>query len=572
MASNHHSKNKRKINAIWWLVTILVSGTLAIEFFVDVPHDHAWQSVVFYLDLALLLGYAIWLLWHALLAKNSLSKWLLQEKLEIFLFSIVLLTLGTPRLSAALIICRLAMGGFVKLLDTKVGHWLNRRLQFRPSQTLALSFIAVILVGTFLLTFPAATTDGLGAPFLDALFIMTSAACVSGLTIHDIGAYYTTFGQGIILFGIQVGGLGIMVLSVSFTAMVGGRMPTRIQAGIGEIVDSSTGDGLKKLMKAVAGITFVMEFFGALLLFFSHGSNFDTLSERAWWAIFHAISAFCNAGITLAENSLVAFVSDPWICGIFMVLITCGGIGFFVIADFMDKKLWSLKNPSTMWARLHLQTKVVLLATLILDVVGLLSFLFLEFDGALSGLDIPTKINAALFQTVSLRTSGFSTVPMGNIAVPTIIFCLVWMFIGASPGSTGGGIKTTTAAVAIMGVRAMLRGRNDVEIMGRRLPYVTVSRSLSMVLISGVIIIVFLMLLSGTQNLPFERILFEVFSAFGTVGFSMDLTKEFDAAGRFLLILLMYIGRIGPLTLALAIGERRGSQRYQYPVGHMAVG
>ena len=255
-----------------------------------------------------------------------------------------------------------------------------------------------------------------------------------------------------------------------------------------------------------------------------------------------------------------------------MVLITCGGIGFFVIADFMDKKLWSLKNPSTMWARLHLQTKVVLLATLILDVVGLLSFLFLEFDGALSGLDIPTKINAALFQTVSLRTSGFSTVPMGNIAVPTIIFCLVWMFIGASPGSTGGGIKTTTAAVAIMGVRAMLRGRNDVEIMGRRLPYVTVSRSLSMVLISGVIIIVFLMLLSGTQNLPFERILFEVFSAFGTVGFSMDLTKEFDAAGRFLLILLMYIGRIGPLTLALAIGERRGSQRYQYPVGHMAVG
>lgn len=560
------------INALRWLVSILVSGTLAIEFFVDVPHDSGWRSIIFYLDLVLIAGYAAWLLWFAFLARDRILNWVLEEKLELLFFFIVVITLGMPRLSAAIIICRLAAGALFRLVDTQIGQWLNHRMQFRPSQTLALSFIAVILVGTLLLTFPAATTDGLGASFMDALFIMTSAACVSGLTIHDIGAYYTIFGQAVILLGIQVGGLGIMVLSVSFTAMVGGRMPARVQAGIGEIVDANTGDGLKKLMKAVAGTTFVMEFLGAILLFFSHSKGFESFSERAWWAIFHSISAFCNAGITLASDSLAAFVSNPWICGIFMVLITFGGIGFFVIADLMDKRLWSLRSPVAMWARLNLQTKVVLIATLSLDVVGLLFFLFLEFDGALSGLGIPTKINAALFQAVSLRTSGFSTVPMGHIAVPTIIFCIVWMFVGASPGSTGGGIKTTTAAVAIMGVRAMLRGRNDVEIMGRRLPYVTVSRSLSMVLISGVIIIVFLMILSGTQTLPFERILFEVFSAFGTVGFTMELTGEFNGIGRFLLIILMYIGRIGPLTLALAIGEKRGSQRYQYPVGRMAVG
>ncbi|MDA0712914.1 MAG: potassium transporter KtrB, partial [bacterium] len=227
---------------------------------------------------------------------------------------------------------------------------------------------------------------------------------------------------------------------------------------------------------------------------------------------------------------------------------------------------------SIIWARLNMQTRVVLLATVILDLTGMLLFLFFEYDGVLAELGIMEKIGAALFQSVSSRTAGFNVVPIATMAPATVLFLLVWMFIGASPGSTGGGIKTTTLAVALMSVRAMLTGRDEVELMGRRIPSVIVNRSLSIILISGVVIIFFLMWMVGTQNLPFERLLFEVVSAFGTVGLSMDMTTKLDNFGRILVILLMFVGRIGPMTMALAIGERSRPKGYRLAEGRLAVG
>lgn len=568
------SKISADKNKSWFLglVSVVIAVVLGIEFIVTIPHDPVFTPIVYILDLLLIAGYLLFIVWGAFQNRGAIISWIKHEKIDLILLSLVLITAYMPRLSAAIVIGRAFLAFCMHLLGTKLGKRISSHLNLRPSQTLALSFIGVILLGTILLTFPAATSDGHGAPFLDALFVMTSAACVSGLLLHDIGSYYTVYGQAVIMMAIQMGGLGIMVLSVAFTAMVGGRIPSRIQAGIGEMLDITSADGLKSLMRAVIATTLFFEFLGAIALFFIAPLSFESFADRLWWSVFHAISAFCNAGITLTPNSLVDWVSYPLFCGVFMVLITAGGIGFFVIADLTDKHTWVVKRPQAVWKRLHLQTKVVLIATFLLDFIGMLAFLYLEFDGALSELDIFSQLNAALFQSVSLRTAGFSTVAMSQIAVPTILFCIVWMFIGASPGSTGGGIKTTTAAVAIMGVKAMLKGRADVETLSRRIPYIIVSRSLSMVLISGVIIIIFLMLLSGTQDLPFEKILFEVFSAFGTVGFTMDLTQQFDAVGRILLILLMYVGRIGPLTLALAIGEQRASQRYRYPVGQLAVG
>lgn len=555
-----------------WLTGILAGFVLSVEFIFDLSVERIWLTVVIAVDVILVVGFSGLLLKGALRSRRDLLRWAIDNKFDLILLVIVYSVVFIPRLAAAILIGRIIIVGAVSLLDTNVGRRLTSSINLRPSQTLALSFILIIFLGGILLTFPAATVDGKGANFLDAIFTMTSAACVAGLTVFDVGLYFTKFGQAVILMGIQVGGLGIMVLSAAFAVFVGGGLPTRRQAGLSEILDVRTSKGLKDLIVAVAATTAVMEFFGALVLFFLWGYDFPSFSERAWWSIFHSVSAFCNAGISLSPNSLVRWVADPYVCGIFMILITAGGIGFYVIADLTNPNVWKVKRPLAVWNRLHVQSRVVLTATLLLNAMGMLLFLFFEYDGALAGLSIPAKINASLFQAVTLRTTGFSTVALANIAIPTIMFSAVFMFVGASPGSTGGGIKTTTAAVCFMAVRSMLRGKDRVEMFGRTIPSVIVNRSLSIGLIASLVIVVFIIILSATQVMPFEKLFFEVVSAFGTVGLSMDLTKEFDSVGRILVAILMYIGRIGPLTMALALGERVKVRGIDLPKGRIAVG
>ncbi len=243
-----------------------------------------------------------------------------------------------------------------------------------------------------------------------------------------------------------------------------------------------------------------------------------------------------------------------------------------MIADLTDARVWRVKKPRAVWNRLQIQTKVVLTTILIMDILGTLLFLFFEYDGALRGLNVGTKIFTSYFQAVSLRSAGFSLVDIGGIAGSTVIFCIAFMFIGASPGSTGGGIKNTTAAVSIMALRAMLRGREDVELFGRRVDPSVISRSLSIMIVSATVVAIFATLLLATQELRFENLLYEAVSAFGTAGMSMDTTGSLDNTGKIILVVLMYIGRIGPLTLALAIGERKLSQNYRRPLGSIAVG
>jgi trk system potassium uptake protein TrkH len=336
-----------------------------------------------------------------------------------------------------------------------------------------------------------------------------------------------------------------MVLSAAFAVLVGGTIPSRRQMGLREVLDISTPEGLKSLIKAVTAATLVTELLGALVLFWLARSHIPVVNERLWWSIFHAISAFCNAGISLSSTSLADFVNDSTLCLVFMVLITIGGIGFFVISDLMDSEVWVVKKPKAVWARLQIQTKVVLIATIILNSLGMLLFLFFEYDGALHGLPAGQKIVASLFHAISLRSAGFSLVPMDGLSAPAVLFSIGFMFIGASPGSTGGGIKTTTAAISVMALRAMLRGREEVEILGRRM---------------------------ATQDIRFDKLFFEAVSAFGTVGLSMDTTTSLNNTGRLIIICLMYVGRIGPLTMALAIGEKKFAQGYQLPRGRIAVG
>jgi len=547
-------------------------SVLVIEFIFDLKRNLFWHKIVLTFDIFIIFSYFVLTLRIARFYRYRLEDLVRNNKADTAYLLAVCSVLFITRLAAALVIARLIVSLLLRILETRWGHKLVHALNLRPSQTLALSFLGIMTVGSLLLTFPAATTDGRGASFINALFTITSACCVAGLSVMDVGFEYSRFGQAVILCGIQAGGLGIMVLGAAFSVLVGGLIPSRRQAGLSEVLDVSTPEGLKSLIRSVAGTTVAMELIGAVCLFFLTADRIPGLRARIWWSIFHSVSAFCNCGIGLSKASLTGFVNDPITCMVFMILITSGGLGFLVFSDLTNKQVWQVKTIHGVWARLQIQSKVMIISTILLNSFGTLLFLFFEYDGALRGLSIDSKIMAALFQTVNMRSSGFNSVPLGNLAGPSIMMGIAWMFIGAGPGSTGGGIKITTATISAMAVRAMLRGRQDVELMGRRMMPDIVSRSLAIVLTSGIVVGVFLTLLLATQNIAFDKLFFETVSAFGTVGLSLDTTTSLNNMGKFLIVCVMYVGRTGPMTLALAVGERKNSQSYKFPKGHIAVG
>jgi trk system potassium uptake protein TrkH len=566
------SSLRTKFAWFWSLATLSFLGVLILEFSFDLSKETRLYRLAIGLDFAVVLGFLAYLAYGAYLMRTQFWAFVQQERVNLALLILVTPALFAPRLAAAIIIARSLVGAGFNILYTPLGTRLISYLNLRPSQTLSLSFVGIIAIGTVLLMFPAATVDGKGTPFLEAVFMATSAACVVGMSVVDVGSYFSLFGQGVILVIIQIGGLGIMVMSASFALMMGSRLRSRTHSSLSELFDVSTPEGIKNLIKAVAISTLVAEIVGAFFLFLAFSDQIEFFGTRLWWSIFHSISAFCNAGFGLASNSLSVWAEDVYVCSIIMVLITIGGIGFFVISDLANPAVYEVKRLGAIWQRLQIQTKVALLSTVLLNSFGLLFFLFLEYDGALLGLSIPGKILASLFQSVSLRTAGFFTVPHGLLAPGTVLFMMVWMFVGANPGSTGGGIKTTTATVAVMAMRAMLLGREEVELFGRRISSAVVSRSLSIIFVAFSIVVGFLMILLATQPLPFERLAFEAVAAFATVGLSMDITSQLNDVGRVCLILLMFAGRIGPLTLAMAIGERTRSRQYSLPEGRIAVG
>lgn len=346
----------------------------------------------------------------------------------------------------------------------------------------------------------------------------------------------------------------------------------RQQAKLEEILDVTTAQGLKQLVLAVVMVTFVCESIGAMVLFVLWSDVFPNVPERIWWSLFHAVSAFCNIGVCLWDDSLQGWADNPWVCGVFAVLIRIGSLGFFVIADVMSSRVWKIVRPQSVWQRLHPQTKVVLIAMSVLDVLATIVFWLFENGGVLASLPPVSQWQVAVFQAITMRSAGFSSVQLQHLSTPTVLFCAVWMFIGSAPGSAGGGIKVTTAAVALVATRALLRGRDEAELFGRRLPPVLVNRSLAVVFMGLGFVMVALIVLTATQPLPLSAMLFETVSACGTVGLSMGITPQLDTFGRLLLILLMFVGRIGPLTAALAVGQSDKKPVYHYPSAQIAVG
>ncbi|RLB18289.1 MAG: hypothetical protein DRG63_02620 [Deltaproteobacteria bacterium] len=446
-----------------------------------------------------------------------------------------------------------------------------------PQQVLPLSFLGFVLFGVVLLVSPWATRDG-GMSIVDALFTATSAVCVTGLIVVDTGTYFTPFGQGVILGLIQVGGLGIMTFSVLFYRLLGTGISLRDRI----IVQSSfsplnKGDVLE-LVRSIFIYTFLIEATGTLLLFF--GWPGGSVSWRCLWvAIFHSVSAFCNAGFSLFSDSLMSFQSNWWVNVIITSLIICGGLGFVVLTELVH---WAKKRlQQERHARLSLHSKIVLATTGSLILGGTLLFLMLEFNNSLVTVPLHGKILASYFQSVTARTAGFNTVNLYNLANPTLFVLIILMFIGASPGSCGGGVKTINAAILVIMAKNRFKGREEGEVFKRTIPRETLSRSVTIILSSVVLISVVacLVMIAETGGYThsetrgkFLEYLFETVSAFGTVGLSMGVTSTLTTLGKILIMIMMFLGRLGPLNLAFSLAKRTPVTKFQYGEEKVFIG
>jgi trk system potassium uptake protein TrkH len=470
-----------------------------------------------------------------------------------------------PALSLSLLAASLAIGLALLVSHTPLFRELLDHFFGRPALLVLASFAALIAVGTVLLSMPVASAARNGIDPVDAFFTATSASCVTGLIVLDTPNDLSLFGQLVVLALIQVGGLNIMVLSTFAAIMVGRGLGLRGEAAIAELLDIRESRSAYRLIVLIVVTTFTIEAAGALALaamFLRHSMGWV---EALWKGVFHSVSAFCNAGFALQSNSLIPFQRDPAVLLTIGFLITLGGLGFAVLAF-----AW-LRVAGRRKIGLAVQVRVVLVASAILVAVGWLTFAALEWESSLAGLPVSDRVLNALFQSVTCRTAGFSSVAYDSLHPATALLMIFLMFVGASPGGTGGGIKTTTVVVLLSALPSAARGRPDVVLFRRRIAAGTVYRSTAIAVVAVLVVAVAAMVLLASQQGGFESILFEVVSAFGTVGLSLGATATLDGFGKVVVALVMLAGRVGPLALALLFG-RGGEARVGYPEASLMVG
>ncbi|HZG59824.1 MAG TPA: TrkH family potassium uptake protein [Anoxybacillus sp.] len=443
----------------------------------------------------------------------------------------------------------------------------NAKYYFDPPKVLVGGFAVIIFIGSILLTLPIATNDGKGLPWLDALFTVTSATCVTGLVVVDTGTTFTLFGQLVILSLIQVGGLGFMTFATFFAFLLGKRISLKERILLQESLNNLTIEGIVRLVKRILIFTVIIEFIGAVLL--SIRFSFDMpLLKALYFGLFHAISNFNNAGFDIMGEfrSLTGYVEDPVVTLVVCALITLGGIGFIVMNEVYEYRETG---------RLSLQAKIVVFTSLLLVVISTLAIFLLELNNpkTLQPLSPLGKFLGSLFQAVTPRTAGSNTLNIPDLTQPTLFLIIVLMFVGASPGSTGGGIKTTTFATLLGAVWSQIKGKEDVIFFKQRIVYDTIYKALTVTFSGLFIVITVTMLLTITERgKDFLMILFEATSAFGTVGLSMGLTTELSPIGKVIIILTMFAGRLGPLTIAYAVTLRRKPDPFRYPKGKIMIG
>lgn len=450
------------------------------------------------------------------------------------------------------------------------------QLRKYPTRILALGFAIVILLGGFLLWLPFATREPI--TLFEAMFTSTSAVCVTGLVVVDTGTRFTLFGHIVLMLLIQTGGLGFMSMATLVMMIVGKRITLRDRLVLQESMGDTGLTGLVRLTRWILGMTLTIETIGAVLLSTSMIPRFG-LAKGIFYSIFHSISAFCNAGFDLMGNytSLTSFRNDPWTLSVMMLLIITGGLGYAVIRD-LTSNLY--RN------RLSLHTKIVLTMTGGLIALGTVFFLLVEWANpetlAHPSLSPWMRPVAALFQSVTLRTAGFNTITQAAMTDASKMMSVLMMFVGASPASTGGGLKTTTTFTLVLVVISTVKGREDHVAFGKRLPRSLTLRALALGLISVGVAISGIMAVTLIEygfvrhesTLDFLEIAFEVLSALGTVGLSCDLTSRLSSASHLLLMVFMFAGRVGPLTLTLALARRqqKGEKNIRYPEERIMIG
>lgn len=438
----------------------------------------------------------------------------------------------------------------------------------QPAVVLILGFAAVIAVGTIVLMLPISSASGSWTPLINALFTATSAVCVTGLVVLDTGTYWSPFGHAFLLLLIQIGGFGFMTGSTLLLFLLVGRR-TGLRDRI--LVQASTGTpdlgSVGAVVRRVAKFTIVAEGIGAILLtiaFLGHGRG---AIESVWFGVFHSVSAFNNAGFDLFGEfrSLTGFTSDALLLITIGVLIVLGGLGFAIVGDVAGKRGW---------ARLAVETKIVLLTTLAILVFGSIAFGIFEWNnpetlGALPEIQRPLN---AVFETTTLRTAGFSSLPTSSLLEPTLFVVMAMMFIGGASGSTAGGIKVNTFSVLFVAILSTARGLPSAEAFGRRIPHIVIYRALSVALLSIAAVFVVALGLELTVRADFVQVLFEAISAVGTVGASTGITPDLPDPSKLLVALAMFAGRLGPLTLVLALAARARPVSHRPAVEVMRIG
>lgn len=433
-------------------------------------------------------------------------------------------------------------------------NWTKNYVSTSPARVSIATFCVLIFIGTILLALPFSHATPIN--FIDAFFTATSAVCVTGLAAVDTATQFNRFGQTVILVLIQIGGLGILTISSAFLLSLGYKIGLVDQISLGEEYTADNSINIYSLIKNIAIFTLFFETLGALLLYFRFNDSLP-VNEAIYYSIFHSISSFCNAGFSLFSDSLISYAGDFYVNSIIMMLIITGGIGFLVLTEIKRKFTFSRK----MWTRLSLHAKIVLSSSAILILLGFFGFLILEYTNTLASLSFLDKLTVSMFQSVTTRTAGFNSVQMDQLANGTLFLMILLMFIGGASGSMAGGIKVgTISALIILGI-SRFKGHEEANIFNRRIYNGSITRATGVIIMASFIVGFSILLLNVfelghmtdvTARGRFFDLLFETVSAFGTVGLSTGITPTLSILGKITIALVMLIGRLGPLTLAMA--------------------
>lgn len=453
---------------------------------------------------------------------------------------------------------------------------MKRKKKFAPSTTqmILLSFLVVIFIGSLLLSLPISVQGGEAISYIDALFTATTATCVTGLVTLPVSTTFSAFGQIVILILIQIGGLGVITIMSAFMLMLNKKMGIGDRLLIQDAFNLNTMSGLSRFVKSVMLGTFIVEGVGALLYMTVFIPEFG--ARGVWIAIFNSISAFCNAGIDIiGENSLIGYATNPIVNVTTSLLIIIGGIGYIVWWDIIRVLKTRTRKNRRVFKHLTLHTKIAMVATLVLIFGGAAVIFICEYNNpnTIGSLSIFDKIQVALFQSITTRTAGFASIPQENLTGASTVVSLVLMMVGGSPVGTAGGIKTVTVVVLLCSAFSTIRSKKDASLFNRTVSGDSIRKAIAVVSAFSAVTVISILLLSATSDAALIDVIYECVSATATVGLSRSLTASLNLAGKIIIILTMYFGRIGPISLAVALGGKSENQNtVSDPIEEISIG